>query len=156
MRTITQASNELGVARRKIYEEIEKLQIKVTKEGRNSCLSDHDYLRIELDLQQNINVQKERLNNVLERDRYTNSNNISDREYTDLKERISSLEQQIKIKDEQIQTKDEQLQAKDYQLNGLIQSNLNITKALNPPRDEMAATTIEPERKSFWSRVFSK
>ena len=69
---------------------------------------------------------------------------MSDREYTDLKERITSLEEQLKMRDgqfiEQLQSKDEQIKTKDYQINGLIQSNFNFTKALNPPLEEVAVT----------------
>ena len=75
---------------------------------------------------------------------------MTDREYTDLKERIFSLEEKIKIKDEQ-------LQAKDHQINGLIQINLNTTKTLNSPMDEMATTVIEPDiKKNIWKRIFGK
>jgi hypothetical protein len=51
-----------------------------------------------------------------------------------------SLQEQIKIKDEQI--------------NGLIQSNINFAKALNPPLEEVAATV--EVKKGFFSRLFGK
>jgi len=44
------------------------------------------------------------MKNVLERDGNVTWNGMTDREYTDLKERILSLEVQIKIKDEQLHT----------------------------------------------------
>jgi hypothetical protein len=154
MRTITQVADELGVSRKKIYNEIERLKITTKKESKNNYIEDNDFIIIKNGIQEKMehssNCAKERLGNVIERDRNVTGNGVSDREYNDLKERIVSLEEQIKIKDEQ-------LQAKDYQINGLIQSNVNMTKFLNPPYDETAATTIVPEgKKSFWSKIFGK
>lgn len=153
MRTITQVADELGVSRKKIYNEIEKLKINTKKDGKSNYIEDKDFLAIKSDIQEkteeNSTCTQERLRNVLERDRVLIRNGLTDREYTDLKERIVSLEEQLKIKDEQ-------LQSKDHQINGLIQSNYNLTRALNPPESEMAATTIEHEKKGFWSRVFRK
>lgn len=151
MRTITQVADELEVSRKKIYNEIQRLKIVTIKESKSNYIEDKDFLVIKNYIQEqdnNTNSAKERMRNVLERDRELR-NGMSDREYTDLKERIASLEEQIK-------NKDEQLQARDNQINGLIQSNFNLTRALNPPMDEMAATTIEPEKKGFWSKIFGK
>jgi len=164
MRTITQAAEELKVSRRKIYDENEKLGIKIIKEGRNSFITDADFLKISKDLKNHNEMfgnVKERLDSVLERDRYTLNEKVTDREYTDLKERISFLEKQIGNKDEnlkdQLKIKDEQIQAKDNQINGLIQSNFNLTRVLSPPMDEVAATIIQPEiKRGFWSRIFGK
>lgn len=151
MRTITQVADELGVSRKKIYNEIEKFSIKTIKEGKSNYIEDKDYFRIQASINAHKDItgvsQKERLENVLERDRYTTGNNISDREYTDLKERIMSLEEQIKIKDDQIK-------AKDNQINGLIQSNINFAKALNPPLEEVAATV--EVKKRFFNKLFGK
>lgn len=149
MRTITQAADQLGVSRKKIYNEIDKLNIKTVKAGKNNYIEDADYFRIKATISNTrdteVNVQRERLENVIERDRYVTGNNISDREYTDLKEMIESLKEQLKIKDEQIKSK-------DNQINGLIQSNLNFARLLNPPIEEVA-TTVEP-KKSFFSKIF--
>lgn len=156
MRTITQVASELEVSRKKIYNEIEKLKIKTIKESKNNYIEDADFLMIKDNIEESkhsSDCARERLRNVLERDRNVVENGIPDREYTDLKERILSLEDKINVKDKQ-------LQAKDNQINGLIQINLNMTKALNPPADEIAATVatvIESNiKKSFWSRVFNK
>jgi hypothetical protein len=150
MRTITQAANELGVSRKKIYNEIEKLNINTNKESKNNNIEDKDFLAIKCDIQgqteSSSDCAQKRLGNVLERDR----NAMTDREYIDLKERILFLEKQIEIKDEQ-------LQVKSYQLNGLLQNNLNMSKALNLPMNEIAATTIDHEvKKGFWSRICGK
>jgi len=160
MRTITQVAEELKVSRRKIYDENGKLGIKTIKEGRNSFITDADFLKISRDLEtykDTFSNVKERVGNVLERDRNIIYSNMSDREYTDLKERITSLEEQLKMRDEQfikqLQSKDEQIQTKDYQINGLIQSNFNFTKALNPPLEEVAVTK---ETKQVKQNIFSK
>lgn len=161
MRTITQVAEELKVSRRKIYDENEKLGIKTIKEGRNSFVTDTDFLKISKDLEtykETFGNAKERVSNVLERDRNIIENHISDREYTDLKERITSLEEQLKMRDEQfikqLQSKDEQIQAKDYQINGLIQSNFNFTKALNLPLEEVAVT--KEVKRNIFSKFFRK
>lgn len=72
----------------------------------------------------------------------------------DLKDRISLLKVQIDEKDKQLRTKDEQSYAKDNQINELIQSNLNFTKVLNPPPEEVAATV--EVKKSFFGKLFKK
>lgn len=58
-----------------------------------------------------------------------------------------SLEEQIKIIDDQIK-------AKDNQINGLIQSNINFAKVLNPPMEDGAATV--DIKKGFFSKLFGK
>lgn len=150
MRTITQVANELGVSRKKIYNEIKKLEINTKKESKNNYIEDKDFLTIKCDIhgqaESSSDCAQKRLGNVLDRDR----NAMTDREYIDLKERILFLEKQIEIKDDQ-------LQVKNYQINGLLQNNLNMSKALNLPMDEIAATTIEHEiKKGFWSRICGK
>ncbi|MGK0467576.1 hypothetical protein [Clostridium sp.] len=150
MRTITQAANELGVSRKKIYNEIEKLNININKKSKNNNIEDKDFLAIKCDIQgqteSSSDCAQKRLGNVLERDR----NAMTDREYIDLKERILFLEKQIEIKDEQ-------LQVKNYQFNGLLQNNSNMSKALNLPMNEIASTKIEHEiKKGFWSRICGK
>ena len=155
MRTITQTAGELNVSRKKIYNEIENLSIQTQKDGRNNYLTDDDYERIKSRIWEQNSNTKERTKNVLERDRDMIGNNISDREYTDLKERISFLEDEIKIKNEQIN-------AKDYQLNGLIQSNFAFSKSLPIPQnlkqDESVVTDIatDTEKKSWFKRIFKK
>jgi hypothetical protein len=155
MRTITQTADDLNVSRKKIYNEIENLSIQTQKDGRNNYLPDDDFERIKSRIQEQNGNTQERTKNVLERDRDMIGNNISDREYTDLKERISFLEDEIKIKNEQIN-------AKDYQLNGLIQSNFAFSKSLPIPQnlnqDESAVTdiTTDTEKKSWFKRIFKK
>jgi hypothetical protein len=160
MRTITQAADELQVSRKKIYNEIKKLNVNTKKDSKSNYIQDKDFITIKYDIQEkpqnNSKCAEERSGTVPERDRNVPERsrnvqwNITDREYTDLKERIFSLEEKIKIKDSQ-------LQAKDHQINGLIQINLNTTKALNLPMDEMATTVIDPDnKKSFWSKFFGK
>jgi len=150
MRTITQGANELGVSRKKIYNEIKKLKINTKKESKNNYIEDKDFLAIKCDIQRqsenSSDCAQKRLGNVLERDR----NAMTDREYVDLKERILFLQKQIEIKDDQ-------LQVKNYQINGLLQNNLNMSKSLNLPMDEIAVTTINHEiKKGFWSRICGK
>lgn len=152
-RTITQAAKELNVSRKKIYNEIEKLKIQTEKEGKNNYISNDDFKlieeRIEEQTEEYIDNTQERTKNVLERDRSMIGGTLTDREYVDLKERISFLE-------EQINTKDEQIKVKDYQLNGLLQSTFNLSKALNPsPSDEVAVT--KDETKVSWiSKLFKR
>jgi hypothetical protein len=157
MRTITQAAEELSVSRTKIYNEIKNLNIETQKEGKNNYLNEDDFKRIKIRIEeQNSSSTQERTKNVLERDRDMIGNNISDREYTDLKERIAFLESEIK-------NKNEQLKSRDYQINGLIQSNFNLSKALPSPIkesdavDETATTEIKNEEKESWlKRMFKK
>lgn len=157
MRTITQAADELNVSRTKIYNEIKNLNIETKKEGKNNYLNEDDFKRIKVHIEeQNGNNAKERIKDVLERDRDMIGNNISDREYTDLKERIAFLEGELKIRNEE-------LKSRDYQINGLIQSNFNLSKALpspmkeSDPIDEAATTKIENEEKESWfKKIFKK
>lgn len=152
MRTITQAAEQLNVSRKKIYNEIQKLNIETRKEGKNSYIPDDDFerlkARIREQMEEHAQSTQERTRNVLERDRSMIEGKLSDREYVDLKERIDFLEGQINIKDQQ-------LQAKDYQINGLIQSTFNLSKALKSG-DEVAATEEKEERASFFGRIFRK
>ena len=103
MRTITQVAGELGVSRKKIYNEIKKLRINTKKESKNNYVEDKDFLIIKCDIQEQTQSSskcaEERLKDVMERDRNVTEHNMNDREYTDLKERIFSLEEKIKIKD---------------------------------------------------------
>lgn len=145
MKTITQTAEDLGVSRKKIYNEIEKLNIQTIKDGKNNFLNDTDYIRIKEQIEEQQQCTKERIKNVLERDRDMIGNNVSDREYTDLKEQINFLKKQL---DE----KDEQLKAKDYQINGLIQSNFNFSKALNPP--ETSISEVDNSRSGFFKNLF--
>lgn len=153
MRTITEVSNELGVSRKKIYNEIVKLKIETNKDGKNNFISDNDFERIKERVternKEHIGNAKERTKNVLERDRNMIEGHISDREYVNLKERIEFLEQQINIKDEQIQ-------AKDLQINGLIQSTFNFSKVLQIENSEVASTKEPEEKKSWISKLFRK
>lgn len=72
--------------------------------------------------------------------------NLSDREYVDLKERISFLEKQLNIKDEQIQEK-------DFQINGLIQNRFKFYKTLKSG-DEYVEKN---QKKNSWiSKLFRK
>lgn len=72
--------------------------------------------------------------------------NLSDREYVDLKERISFLEKQLNIKDEQIQEK-------DFQINELIQSRFKFYKTLKSG-DEYVEKN---QKKNSWiSKLFRK
>ena len=174
MKSITEASSELGVSRTKIYGLIHKLSIKTKKISKNNLIEDIDFENIKkfiLDEQNKITentstsgtsqTSNKRLKDVLDRDRNILYNKISDREYTDLKERISFLENQMKAKDEQLNTKDVQIKEKDYQLNGLIQSNFNLTKSLSSPKninieDETAITDVDVKKESWFKRVFQK
>lgn len=146
MRTITQAAEELGVSRKKIYNDISKLNIDTNKDGKNNYISDDDFNSIKEYITKRA---KERTKNVLERDRNMLGNNISDREYTDFKERIKFLEEQIQIKDQQ-------LQSKDYQINGLIKSTFNLTQALNPPLEETAVSKEEIKKSSWIKKIFKR
>lgn len=152
-RTITEAAKELNVSRKKIYNEIEKLKITTEKEGKNNYLSDDDFKlieeRIEEQTEEYIDKAQERTKNVLERDRSMIGGTLTDREYVDLKERISFLE-------EQINTKDEQIKVKDYQLNGLLQSTFNLSKALNPSHSDEVAVTKDETRASWISKLFKR
>lgn len=151
MRTITQVAEELGVSRKKIYSEVERLKIITKKDGKSNYIEDSDFIRIKAEIEvrsgTNKSVPAERLENVLERDRYVSEEHVSDREYTDLKERIKSLEEQLRVKDEQ-------LKDRDMQINGLIQSNINFSKALMPP--ETAITVEEQPQQPWYKRVFKK
>lgn len=151
MRTITQAAEELGVSRKKIYNEIERLKINTIKEGKSNYINESDFERIKsvivIRSESNESVPSDRLRNVLERDRYVSGEHVSDREYTDLKERIQSLEEQLKIKDQQ-------LNDRDLQINGLIQANINFSRALMPP--ETAITVQENKEKPWYKKVFRK
>lgn len=157
MRTITQAAEELNVSRTKIYNEIKNLNIETKKEGKNNYLNEDDFKRIKEHIEeQNGHSAQERIKDVLERDRNMIGNNITDREYTDLKERISFLESELKIRNEE-------LKSRDYQINGLIQSNFNLSKALpsakedNSVESETATTDIKDEKKESWfKRMFKK
>jgi DNA-binding transcriptional regulator YhcF (GntR family) len=139
MRTITEASNQLGVSRKKIYNEVERLNIKTTKEGKNNYITDDDFERIKECITEQ--STRKRIMDVLERDRNMTEGHISDREYMDLKERITFLEEQIK--------------AKDNQINGLIQSTFNFSNLLQPG-NEVAVTKEPKEKKSWLSRLFIK
>ena len=150
MRKKMQVTNELGVSKKKIYKDIEKLNINIKKESKNNYIEDKDFLAIKCDIkgqtENSVDCAQKRLGNVLERDRKA----MTDREYIDLKERILFLQNQIEIKDEQIQVNNKQI-------NGLLQNNLNMSKALNLPINEIAATTIKSEiKKGFWSRISGK
>lgn len=151
MRTITQAAEELGVSRKKIYNEIERLKINTIKEGKNNYIDESDFERIKsvivIRSESNKSVSSDRLKDVLERDRYVSGEHVSDREYTDLKERIQSLEGQLKIKDQQ-------LNDRDLQINGLIQANINFSRALMPP--ETAITVQENKEQPWYKKVFRK
>lgn len=171
MKSITETSSELGVSRTKIYGLINKLNIKTKKISKNNLIEDIDFETIKnfiLDEQNGLTqnsstsgtsqTSNERLKDVLDRDRNILYNKISDREYTDLKERICFLENQIKATDVQIKEK-------DYQLNGLIQSNFNLTKSLSSPKninieDETAVTDVDikknVKKESWFKRVFQK
>lgn len=152
MKTITQVAEELNVSRKKIYNEVERLNIKTTKEGKNNYISIEDYNRIKERIEEQnkerMQNNQERIKSVLERDRSMIRGNISDREYVDLKERISFLEGQLNIKDEQ-------LQAKDFQINGLIQSNINISKSLQAPSVDLKTDIKEP-KKSIFRKLLKK
>ncbi|WP_035288613.1 hypothetical protein [Clostridium sp. KNHs214] len=74
--------------------------------------------------------------------------NLSDREYVDLKERISFLEKQLNIKDDQIQEK-------DFQINGLIQSTIKFYKTLKSG-DEYVDVEENQKKESWISKLFRK
>lgn len=164
MRTITEASNELDVSRKKIYNYIKKLDIKTIKDSNGNFIEDKDFDKLKIEIKASIkdnnkdemteNV-RERAKNVLERDRSIVMGKISDREYVDLKDRIMFLENQLGVKDKQIQVKDEQIRAKDGQINGLIQSNYNFSQALLPP-PEQAITVEEAPKESWIKRKFKR
>lgn len=156
MRTITQAAEELNVSRKKIYNEIEKLNIKTQKEGKNNYLIEDDFERIKVHIEKQTNNVQERLKNVSEHERDINRNNISDREYTNLKETISFLQDQLKAKDEQLKIKDEQIKSKDYQISGLIQSTFNFSKMLNPPTEQALSNLEKDEKKVSWFKSMFK
>jgi hypothetical protein len=178
MKSITEASSELDVSRTKIYGLINKLNIKTKKISKNNLIEDIDFDNIKkiiLDERNELTMYSstsgtnktpnERLKDVLDRDRNILYNKVSDREYTDLKERISFLEKQMKTKDEQLTTKDVQIKEKDYQLNGLIQSNFNLTKSLSSSKtlnieDELSVTDIDikknGEKKSWFKKIFRR
>ena len=161
MRTITEAANELNVSRKKIYNYIAKLGIQTVKNSNGNFIEDKDFNKLKVEIKASIKEDVpedvlERTRNVLERDRFMTGEHVSDREYSDLKERIEFLESQISVKDEQLQTKDEQIKAKDGQINGLIQSNFNFSKALLPPVNEQAITVEEPENKSWIKKIFKR
>lgn len=144
MRTITQAAEELSVSRKKIYNEIERLNISTKKEGKNNYITDDDFNNIRQQIEDENQSTQERTRNVLERDRSMIGGSLSDREYVDLKERIEFLEQQIK--------------AKDFQLNGLIQISYNLSKPKElPAPDEVAVTQTEEKiKKASWIKKIFK
>lgn len=151
MRNITKASRELGVSRTKVYKEIKTLKIQSVKNGKNNLISDEDFYRIkdhiEAENEQQGNTSK-RIKDVLERDRSMINGNLSDREYVDLKERISFLEKQLNIKDDQIQEK-------DFQINGLIQSTFKFYKTLKSG-DEYVDVEENQKKNSWISKLFRK
>lgn len=171
MRTITKAADELGVSRTKIYSLIEKLSITTKRGSKNNLIEDSDYEKIkEIILSEKSDAEEtketdntngtieERLKNVLNRDRNVLYGNVSDREYTDLKERITQLEQQIDRKDKQIQEQAHHINEKSVELveslkanNTLIENNQELAKAntqinlmyakvLTPPKSEDTIT----------------
>lgn len=159
MYRITDAAVELKVSRTKIYSLIKKLDIKTFKDNTGNYIQDDDFLIIKKFVQKENkrDVQKHvfvRTKDVLERDRNMEYNNLNDREYTDLKEQVDFLKEQLKTKDVQIHVKDVQIQAKDNQINGLIQANMNFSKALMPP--ETAITVQEDQKQPWYKRFFKK
>ena len=141
MHTITEAASELNVSRKKIYNHIFKLGIVTIKDSKGNYIKDDDFELLKADVLKDV---RERAEHIVERDRDMLGNNISDREYTDLKERIRFLQDQLIIKDKQIQDK-------DYQLNGLIQTNINFTKLLDHPK------YIDVSKKpSIFKKIFNR
>lgn len=141
MRSITHAADELGVSRKKVYNEIERLNISTSKEGKNNYITDKDFGRIKQKIENENQSALNRVKNVLEHDRSMIGGNLSDREYIDLKERIAFLERQLNIKDGQI--------------NGLIQSNFNFSKALLPPVQEQAISVNDTKKVSWIKKIFN-
>jgi DNA-binding transcriptional MerR regulator len=180
MRTITKAAEELNVSRTKIYNLIEKLDITTKRGSKNNLIEDDDYEKIKefienerFDSEETSetvepnNTIQDRMRNVLDRDRNVLYGNVSDREYTDLKERIKQLEQQIDRKDQQIQEQSGQLMEAMKANTTLIESNkelnmvtsqLNIMvyKTLSAPNAE-ESITVDNEKDSSWlKKIFKK
>ncbi len=175
MRTVTQAATELGVSRTKIYNEIEKLNIITKKVSKNNYIEDVDFEKIKeivhgemVETNKTNETVQERLKDVLERDRNALYGNISDREYTDLKERIKHLEQQLEKKDQQIQDQaDSLIEAMKFNNtlldtnNKLIETNskLNVmTYQLLESSNSEESITVETDQQttSWLKRVFKK
>jgi DNA-binding transcriptional MerR regulator len=160
MRTITEAANELNVSRKKIYNYIAKLSIDTTKNSSGNYIKDEDFvtLKEQILLSHNNGVPLDERNvpehekDVPERNT-DNIHNLSNREYKDLKERIHFLEDQLKAKDMQ-------LKDKDMQITGLIQSNINFSKALNPPKGDdlinIDTNSDDDNHISWIKRIFKK
>lgn len=174
MLSITKAAEELGVSRTKIYTLINKLGIETKKVSKENRISNEDFERIkkivlsEQDEDEEIEeTANERMKEVINRDRNNVYNNVSDREYTDLKERIKQLEKQIDKKDQQIQDQAGQIMESLKANSGLVESNkelnvinsnLNIMvyKTLNPPMNEISVDKEENEDNSWIRKIFKK
>lgn len=171
MRTITKAAEDLGVSRTKIYSLIERLDIKTKRGSKTNRIEDADFEKMRqiiLDEKSDAeNSPKERLNEVLQRDRNLLYNDVSDREYTDLKERIEQLEKQIDIKDQQLKEQSGQLTDAMKANSTLVESNtelsrvttqlnLMVYKALKSPSSEVAATVELNKESSWFKRIFKK
>jgi hypothetical protein len=197
MRTITKAAEELEVSRTKIYTLIDKLNITTKRGSKTNLIEDEDYIKIKkiilnerIDTVGTIDTNNEtietdnktdetiseRLKNVIERDRNNIYGNVTDREYTDLKERIQQLEQQIDRKDQQLQEQAHHIKEKSVELvetlkanNALIENNQELAKAntqinliyakvLTPPKTEEAVTIDNDNTKesSWFSKIFKR
>lgn len=167
MLSITKAAEELRVSRTKIYTLINKLGIETKKISKENRISSEDFEKIKKIVsseQETEDTLNERMKEVINRDRNNIYNNVSDREYTDLKERIKQLEKQIDKKDQQIQDQSEQIMESlkansslvesNKELN-VINSNLNIMvyKTLKPPMNEVS---VDKEDNSWIKKIFKK
>lgn len=172
MKSITKAAEELGVSRTKIYTLLKNSKIETKKVSKENLISDEDFEKIkkivlnesneQLNSDETNELVDERMKNILDRDRNNIYSNISDREYTDLKERIRQLEQQIDRKDKQIQEQSEQLIESLKANSNLIESNsqLNIMvyKTLNPPQSNecIVEVAVDKSENDSWIKRFFK
>lgn len=176
--TITKAAEELNVSRTKIYSLIKKLSIETKKVSKENLISDNDFKKLEeiilneqyeLNEENNTNQTNQttsRMKNVIDRDRNNIYGNISDREYTDLKERIKQLESQIDRKDQQIKEQSEQLIESLKANSSLVESNKELSiinsklnlMSINPPINESSLeSAIDKEEEPSWfKKLFKK
>lgn len=181
MKSITKAADELGVSRTKIYTLLKNLDIETKKISKENLISDEDFKRIqeyvlneqyELDkensdeIKESSDIGKERIKGMIDRDRNMFYGKISDREYSDLKERIQQLETQIDRKDQQLKEKDVQLNESlkantiNSQLNFMIMKTLpQVSQADNVVEvsvDKAEAKEHKSFLKRFWNRISKK
>lgn len=145
VRNITEAAQELNISRRTLYNRIEELEIKTTKEGKNSYISDEDFNKLKERVNREITVDSthvqehvptrdehvnihERMKNILAKDHMEGY--VSKKDYEELKSKLEALEIEIKKSyqdrieslENQLKEKDKQLTASSDEIKGLIMS----------------------------------